>query len=743
MLISLLFTAPARAESRAVHTGEAIQASFPAWMRWIPDSVPLSSLSIPGTHDTMSHYGGPLARTQTLRLAQQLRAGIRTIDIRARHEQDRFLLYHGAAYQKANFSDVLRACNAFLDENPSEMILLWLSADGVPSPVDLDSTRTYYETFEWYRDVSGLGSRIYIPQGEPSPRLPLGEVRGKIVLIQGFRGRPFAVPYGYRSGSIQGHGLWDLGDVTGMDEKWEAVLAHAALIGGSDDSVIYENSITGSSSRGGIWPIDVANGILDEEGIAYRYLRFLFGGNQRRTTGLIYMDFPGSGLISAILAHNLRHATNLSAAGPDFRTMIQELGYSAAHEGPGAAAQRAAQLQNFVRRMLPDHRWAALVGSTEGNDRWGFALEADGLVGQTGEIDGFTHLVAGSRSLDLSLATLNLAAYWNASTLQPLTGNSAARARGALGLLKAQFPNARWNVAVKAAPMDTGNWAVLPDAAVSATAIVPDDGWVYSYTAWANMATNAPPVARPGGPYVASEGLPVKFDAGRSSDPSDDALQYRWDFDGDGVWDTDYSYDPVVTHVYPDNPSPDSPMVEVFDGATAVREKVPVEVVNVEPGLPAIGPLRAGDDHRISRDVAFTDPGADSWSVDIDFGDGTPRTRVTPSSRTFRFEHTFPPSGAYRVRVTIRDDDGGLGEGEIWVVTGAPSLELQSAGAEGVRVSWSNHPAPFRLEWTADPGPSPSPVWLPVPTPPQLLDGRQVVHATATNGAGLFRLTLP
>lgn len=742
-LIALLFVAPASAEPRAVHTGEDLQASFPNWMRWVPDSVPLSSLSIPGTHDSMAHYGGPLAQTQTMRLAQQLRAGIRTIDIRARHEQDTFVLYHGIVYQKAGFSDVLKACNAFLDQNPSETILLWLSADGVPTPVDLNCTRQYYETFERYRDESGLGGRIYIPNSVPSVQLPLGQVRGKIVIIQGFRGRSFVTPYGYPSNAIEKNGFWDLGDVRDMDEKWEAVLAQATLIGGSDNTRMYEISLSGSSSRGGIWPIDVANGILGEEGIPYRYLRYLFTGNQRRTTGLVYMDFPGSGLIGAIIAHNLRHATNLSAAGSDFRTIMREVTYSAAHEGPGAAAQRAAQLQNFVRRMLPDQRWAALVGSTEGNDRWGFALEPDGLVGQTGGIDGFTHLVVGSRNLDRSLSTLNLSAYWNPSTLLPLTGSSAARAQGALGLLKSQFPNARWNVAVKAAPMDTGNWSVLLDAAVSATTIMADEGWVYSYTAWANTATNQPPVARPGGPYEVNEGSPVTFNAGQSSDPSDDALQYRWDFEGDGEWDTDYSYDPVATHVYSDNPSPPSPTVEVFDGATAVREKVSVEVLNVAPQLGVRGPLLAGDNNRISQDLAFTDPGADTWRVDIEFGDGTPRTRITPASRSFRFDHQFPPSGAFRVRITLRDDDEGLSEREFWVVTGAPMLEVRRTGPDLVQLSWSNHPTPFRLERTASPSLVPSPVWTPVTTSPQLIDGRRVVHAEATNVLDLFRLTIP
>src|SRR5678815_1492326 len=149
---------PATAAPRAVHTGSTLQTEYRNWMRWVPDSTPLSILSLPGTHDTMSRYGGPLAQTQSLPLAAQLRAGIRSIDIRARHIEDRFAIHHGIVFQQAMFGDVLNVCNDFLTENPTETILLWLSADGVPESVD--NTRLYYETFQWYRDQSGLGGRI-------------------------------------------------------------------------------------------------------------------------------------------------------------------------------------------------------------------------------------------------------------------------------------------------------------------------------------------------------------------------------------------------------------------------------------------------------------------------------------------------------------------------------------------------------------------------------------------------------
>lgn len=72
------------------------------WMSALPDTTNLAALSIPGTHDTMSYNGDitwtltkPLAQTQTMSLYQQLEAGIRYIDIRAK---DNLNIYHGPIF---------------------------------------------------------------------------------------------------------------------------------------------------------------------------------------------------------------------------------------------------------------------------------------------------------------------------------------------------------------------------------------------------------------------------------------------------------------------------------------------------------------------------------------------------------------------------------------------------------------------------------------------------------------------
>lgn len=704
-------------------------------MRWLPDSTPISVLSVPGTHDTMSFYGGPIAETQTLPLPEQLKAGIRTIDIRARHIDDRLAIHHGSVFQNAMFGDVLIACNAFLQQNPTETILLWLSDAGVPAAENV--TRGYWDTFRWYRDESGLGGKIYNPNASISDR-SLGTIRGKIVLISGLvRNDGGCFRCGLNADEIVQNEFGGPATAFEMDEKWAGILLHSMVIDWGSPGTIYENSLTGST--GGVYPIDLANGLLGYEGMAYRYLRHIFGGGVQRTTGLLYMDFPGSGLIGGILAHNMKLATNVSALASDFAKVFNDISYSATQDGIDGAMDRATQLRTFLQNILPQQHWSVLVSGSAGDANWGIAHESDGLFAKSDSIDGFVHVAISSRQVESALTNINLAGYWNSGTLVPLSGDSATRARSALNLLKAQFPEARWNVAVKRFPIDQSSWAADIEAAVQTTVNVADEGWIYSYTAWANSTTNRPPVAHSGGPYEMDEGSPITFDAGQSTDPAGDVLQYRWDLDGNGTWDTEYSFEPTITTTYMDDSAP-SPSVQVFDGASASSSKVSLNVRNVAPTIAVDGHITLGADRRMTREFTIADPGSDSWTVNILYGDGTPRIATNLTTRTFVLDHTFPAAGYFQLELDVRDDDDGRTMHHFYVVTDFPSLNIEPVSLLAAEVNWSNHPAPFRLE-TADN--LVNPLWQTVPGLPLVEGSRKRMQVHTTNSHQVFRLALP
>ncbi|UCD91656.1 MAG: PKD domain-containing protein, partial [Methanobacteriota archaeon] len=91
-----------------------------------------------------------------------------------------------------------------------------------------------------------------------------------------------------------------------------------------------------------------------------------------------------------------------------------------------------------------------------------------------------------------------------------------------------------------------------------------------------------PPVADANGPYYADEASPVSLDASGSYDPDGDPLEYRWDFDDDGTWDTGWSPIPFINHTWGDDYSGDV-VLEVTDGVDTDTDNATVVIRNVDP----------------------------------------------------------------------------------------------------------------------------------------------------------------
>jgi dipeptidyl aminopeptidase/acylaminoacyl peptidase len=68
---------------------------------------------------------------------------------------------------------------------------------------------------------------------------------------------------------------------------------------------------------------------------------------------------------------------------------------------------------------------------------------------------------------------------------------------------------------------------------------------------WAGCpVANQPPMADAGGPYLSPVNVAVVVDGGASTDPDGGPLEYRWDFESDGIWDTTWSADSSATATY-------------------------------------------------------------------------------------------------------------------------------------------------------------------------------------------------
>lgn len=162
-------------------------ANLDAWMRELRDETLLSALSIPGTHNSPTcHLAPPSVRCQAVSPREQLKNGVRFFDIRVqpqypdRLEKDELILVHSvfpiSLTGNKYFSDLMREVNEFLEQNPSETLIISLKREGTGNAKDeqlahiLQKHYARADSHWWVR-----------------PKIPtLGEARGKVILLRRF-----------------------------------------------------------------------------------------------------------------------------------------------------------------------------------------------------------------------------------------------------------------------------------------------------------------------------------------------------------------------------------------------------------------------------------------------------------------------------------------------------------------------------------------------------------------------------
>lgn len=176
------------------------------------------------------------------------------------------------------------------------------------------------------------------------------------------------------------------------------------------------------------------------------------------------------------------------------------------------------------------------------------------------------------------------------------------------------------------------------------------------------LPPNEFPIASAGGPYIGQEGSPIVFDGSGSSDPDGDTLQYRWDFNNDGVWDTDFSASPTAQFTFDDDHI-GAVKLEVTDGEFFSLDTASVTVENVAPLVIAGNNQAINEGEIIHFFGSFTDPGIlDTHTLEWNFGDGA------IINGTFTPVHTYADNGTFIVTLTIIDNNGGIGSDLLTVI---------------------------------------------------------------------------
>lgn len=296
-------------------------AALHAWQSRLKDEVLLSSISIPGTHNSPTcHRALPSVRCQAVGIRTQLDNGIRFFDIRCQVENNGELtLVHGAfpitlAPQAKKLQHLLEETYDFLDKNPHETIVVSLKREGWGNATD--------ETFGKH-----LKERYIEPRKDrwwlDHTRVPrLGEVRGKCILFRRFLSDDWKAGINAEDWQYNSHDTSTPGGMCRVQDFCEVLeaptisrkityvkehLERAAVP--TEGKPLFVNFLSGSNFwKVGCWPERIAAKVNVEvkRHLAVDHLAGKNAGDG--ATGVVVCDFVGEGgewdLVRLIVAMN-------------------------------------------------------------------------------------------------------------------------------------------------------------------------------------------------------------------------------------------------------------------------------------------------------------------------------------------------------------------------------------------------------------------------------------------------------
>ena len=248
-----------------------------SWMKNIPDETRLSEMTIPGTHDSCSLYGICFARTQTWSLPEQMMAGIRFFDIRLRLYNNTLRSFHAFVDQKDTFDIILSYALNFLNQYPSETIIMQIITEYKAK----NCTKNMSELYEEY--TKNYKNKIYVYQNHD---VKMGEIRGKILIIKIFNRSTRYIP----NFIIQNN--WTVNCRFLMNKKKRRIKENFHRAIAINNNKIFLNYLSSSSDYAMMTPYTAAKKCNK---IALRY-------NGR--LGIILADYPGEDLIKHLINQN-------------------------------------------------------------------------------------------------------------------------------------------------------------------------------------------------------------------------------------------------------------------------------------------------------------------------------------------------------------------------------------------------------------------------------------------------------
>ena len=149
------------------------------WMNSVNDLTLIKNMNIPGTHDTMAtrSIGDLAGKCQSLTLDEQLKIGVRFLDIRLQLVNNDLKAVHGIVDQKVKFSSIVNTVDSFLTNHPSEFIIMSIKEDEDPSKstITFDEAINKYKKANWENPITDLSLTT------------LGAMRGKVLVLSRYK----------------------------------------------------------------------------------------------------------------------------------------------------------------------------------------------------------------------------------------------------------------------------------------------------------------------------------------------------------------------------------------------------------------------------------------------------------------------------------------------------------------------------------------------------------------------------
>ena len=156
------------------------------WMNEVDDNRLIVEMSIPGTHDSGATHSifDVSGKCQDLTIKEQLKIGVRFFDIRLQIVNNELNVVHSFVDQKQKFEKVMKDINSFIEENPTEFIIISLKedADSKNSTVDFDG-----KLIDDLKKYSNISFENKLPN-------TLKEARGKIYILNRFSSDDIGIP---------------------------------------------------------------------------------------------------------------------------------------------------------------------------------------------------------------------------------------------------------------------------------------------------------------------------------------------------------------------------------------------------------------------------------------------------------------------------------------------------------------------------------------------------------------------